>query len=72
MLDCRSLEAPDKEVCDDTDNDCDGTVDETPGDVGDPCATGLPGECALGATVCSDGLVQCEGQISYDGIMRYP
>jgi len=40
------------ELCDGFDNDCDGTSDVMPVDVGQVCDTGNPGICAAGRTDC--------------------
>jgi hypothetical protein len=48
------------EVCDDVDNDCDGTVDDAPSDANEPCETGSLGECAAGRTACETGLLSCQ------------
>jgi len=46
------------EVCDGLDNDCNERIDEVPPDP-EPCATGLPGACALGQRVCTGGQWVC-------------
>ena len=50
---------PMTDVCDGLDNDCDGTVDNHGVGVGDPCMTGMPGECSTGFTDCDMGTLKC-------------
>lgn len=50
------------ELCDGTDNDCDGEFDENALDVGDDCDTGFTGVCAEGRTVCESGLLGCSAR----------
>ena len=51
--------AADDATCDGLDDDCDGTADED-AVLGDPCATGLPGICAVGARICANGAERCQ------------
>ena len=51
--------APQAETCNGADDDCDGTPDNAPQDVGLPCATGLPGVCSTGHTECAAGVLLC-------------
>ena len=54
---------PSMEVCDDVDNDCDGTVDNNIADVGTACDSGNLGPCAPGTKACSNGSVQCVANV---------
>jgi hypothetical protein len=47
------------ELCNGVDDDCDGTVDETPSGVGVVCSTGMAGVCSSGITACVSGAVVC-------------
>jgi hypothetical protein len=47
------------ESCDGVDQNCDGQVDEGNPSGGSQCATGIPGQCASGLTVCTGGAVVC-------------
>ena len=52
---------PSPEVCDRVDNDCNGTVDDQPVDVGQACSAGT-GACATpGLTQCAAGVLSCSG-----------
>ncbi len=50
---------PTTEVCDGHDNDCDGQIDDSPSDAGQPCNTGQLGTCAAGTRQCQGGALQC-------------
>jgi len=51
------------EACNGLDDDCDGVVDDNPGGLGLSCGTTDVGECSFGSTICSNGTVQCAGEI---------
>lgn len=56
---CVETNSPMPEVCDNLDNDCNGTVDDGNPGGGDPCTTGLPGVCAEGVLTCMAGAFAC-------------
>ncbi|MCC6523856.1 MAG: hypothetical protein IT373_14455 [Polyangiaceae bacterium] len=47
------------EVCDNLDNDCDGSSDENNPGGGVACNTGLVGVCATGTRTCQNGALTC-------------
>ncbi len=52
------------ELCDGTDNDCDGRIDDNPIDVGRDCVSAQLGPCAAGTLTCSDGLAICVSTVT--------
>ena len=57
---CAGGLAPDAEVCDGVDNDCDGSVDEGLPTV--TCGSNV-GECKEGVQQCIDGKIECVGAV---------
>jgi hypothetical protein len=57
---CAGGLAPDAEVCDAMDNDCDGDVDE---DLGTSTCGSDVGECEQGTQQCLDGKIECIGAV---------
>src|SRR5262249_46720521 len=59
--------SPQSEVCDNKDNDCDGTIDDGNPDGGGTCSTGLPGVCDPGVMNClTGGMLQCVPKVRPD------
>lgn len=58
---CEGGTGPTTELCNGVDDDCDGVPDNSPDDVGAPCASNSPGECAGGSEVCRGGQLVCDG-----------
>jgi hypothetical protein len=57
---CLGGTGPSLEVCNEKDDDCDGTIDEATVDTGGPCGTSL-GVCEPGVLVCNMGVIECDG-----------
>jgi MYXO-CTERM domain-containing protein len=58
-IECTPKKVPKAEICNNLDEDCDGTPDNGDPGGGVLCASGLPGECAIGETHCLAGVVAC-------------
>ncbi|MBU1429886.1 hypothetical protein KKF91_04905 [Myxococcota bacterium] len=56
---CVGSIAPQGELCNGVDDNCDGHIDEGDPGGGVPCRTGEPGVCAAGTTRCINGGVRC-------------
>ncbi len=57
---CRQTALPETEICDGSDNDCDGTVDESDTRIGLNCTSTLAGTCAAGIQRCVAGEMMCQ------------
>ena len=53
----------DPEICDNLDNDCNGSVDDSPTDAGGSCGSNT-GACTQGTFVCTAGSLTCSGAIN--------
>ena len=70
-LTCTQGQGPIAEVCNGVDDNCDGTVDNSPTDVGQPCydlctggvPAGCVGQCKAGTYVCNSGVRSCGGAV---------
>jgi len=56
------------EVCNNIDDDCDGTIDNGNPGSGNMCPTGQLGECANGTTTCLGGAVSCIAPMAMEDI----
>ena len=62
---------PTAEICDNVDNNCDGTVDENNPGAGVSCSTMLPGVCSMGLMTCAAGGVpQCIPDVAPGSIVE--
>ena len=59
LLNCVQNVQSSPEICDNKDNNCNGSVDEGNPGGGAACNTGLPGPCANGVMTCSAGALGC-------------
>lgn len=60
---CSAVGMAGQEVCNGTDDNCDGAVDEGNPGGGAACGTGQLGVCAAGTTVCSGGKIHCNQSV---------
>ncbi len=66
-LSCVQNVAASAEVCDATDNDCDGTNNEGNPGAGQGCVTGLAGVCGPGTTACVGTTLVCNQNVGASG-----
>jgi Notch-like protein len=59
---CLGAEVPRTETCNGLDDDCDGSVDESPVDVGRVCSSAV-GVCTAGLSTCVGGVLGCEREV---------
>jgi putative metal-binding protein len=52
------------ESCNNVDDDCDGSVDDSPNDAGASCGTSNVFPCKLGTVMCQSGMLNCVGAIN--------
>jgi len=64
VSECMDAVLPLTEICNGQDDNCDGRIDETDPGSGIACATGLPGLCAVGETVCQLGDIVCDANVN--------
>ncbi|MDI1477024.1 MopE-related protein [Polyangium sp. y55x31] len=55
---------PSPEVCNNIDDDCNGTVDDNNPESGTPCSTPYPSICGPGHNNCNAGVLECVGDIA--------
>lgn len=52
------------EICNNLDDDCDGTADDSPTDAGMPCGQSNIFPCTFGTRQCQNGALVCQGAIN--------
>ncbi len=57
------IENQQQEVCNGLDDDCDGTVDDNPTNVGQQCGMSNVFPCSFGVTQCQNGMPVCVGAV---------
>lgn len=67
-IDCFPITPSSMEKCNGIDDDCDGTIDDDNPGGNIVCDTGKAGDCALGTTACSNGVLTCNSNSS--GVME--
>jgi hypothetical protein len=61
---CTGEVVPTVELCNSTDDNCDGQVDEGNPGGGSACSTGKQGACAAGAVACVNGTFECQDTVT--------
>ena len=60
---CTGFTLGSPELCDGLDNDCDGTPDDSPIDIGQACGSSV-GACSQGTYICASGGRVCDGAVT--------
>lgn len=60
---CEGEVLPTDELCNNLDDDCNGIADDGDPEGGGTCTSDLPGPCAPGVFVCSNGDLECEPNV---------
>src|SRR5262249_53299990 len=63
VLNCVQTTMSSPEICDNKDNNCNGTTDEGNPGGGAACNTGLQGVCSAGTVTCTAGSLTCKQNV---------